>query len=158
MPETLHTLRGSVLQAQVLGQSIHGGDRLGLGPLPLQPGGDAVIGELRVTADTRPIDVGGLDRAIAGQYHLDDDGEALLVCIERREVGGKLLGEHGEDLGGRVDRGRVVAGVVVDGRPFFDQRFHVGHGNQDLHLVIGQRLGNGELIQVKRVIVVDGSP
>ena len=32
VPETLHALRDSVLQAQVLGQSIHGGDRLGHEP------------------------------------------------------------------------------------------------------------------------------
>jgi len=42
--------------------------------------------------------------------------------------------------------------------PFFYQRDHVRHGNQDFHPVLRQRLGDRELIQVARVIVVDGSP
>ena len=39
-----------------------------------------------------------------------------------------------------------------------DDRIHVGHGNEDLHLVAGHGLRHGKLVQVAGVVVVDGSP
>ena len=73
VPEILHALGGVVLQAEILSQSIHGSDRLRRGPVPLQPGGNAVIGELRMIADTRAVDVGILKRAVRARHHLNDD-------------------------------------------------------------------------------------
>ena len=51
-----------------------------------------------------------------------------------------------------------MAGVLVDRRTALDDRIHVGHGHQYLDLVAGHRLGNGKLVQVTGVVVVDGSP
>ena len=51
-----------------------------------------------------------------------------------------------------------MARVFVDGRVIPNQRVHVGHGHTNLDFVAGQGLGDGELIQVKGVIVVDWKP
>ena len=158
VPQVLQALRDPVLHAQILRQSGDGRDRLGHGAVPFQPGGHAVIGELRMIADARPVDIRALHGAVRADHHFDDNGQALLIEIQGGEVGGKLLGQHREDLGRRIHRGRVVAGVLVDGRPVLDERVHVGHGHTDLDGVSGQGLGDGELIQVAGVVVVDGSP
>ena len=52
--------------------------------------------------------------------------------VERREPGGELLGEHGEDLRGCVDGGGVVGRVPVEGGGLLDEAVHVGDGHQDL--------------------------
>ena len=51
-----------------------------------------------------------------------------------------------------------MASVSVNRRAALDDRIDVGHGNQDLDFVSGHRLGDGKLVQVARVVVVDGSP
>ena len=48
--------------------------------------------------------------------------------------------------------------VLVDGGIFLDQRIHVRHGDEDLCLSLRHRFGKGELVQVLRVVIVDGSP
>ena len=51
-----------------------------------------------------------------------------------------------------------MAGVFVNGRPIFNERIHIRHGNQNLDFVSRHCLSHGKLIQVKRVIVINGSP
>jgi hypothetical protein len=60
--------------------------------------------------------------------------------------------------GGGVPGTGLVPGVSVDGRTVLDDGIHVGHGDEDLHLVARQGLRNGKLVQVAGVVVVDGSP
>ncbi len=48
--------------------------------------------------------------------------------------------------------------VVVDGGTLADDRIHVGDRDQDLDGAAGQALGDGELIEVPRVVVVDRAP
>ena len=50
-----------------------------------------------------------------------------------------------------------MAGVIVKGRAILDERVQVSYGNQDLDLVVRHGLGHGKLIQIKGVIVVNGS-
>ena len=48
--------------------------------------------------------------------------------------------------------------MTVNCRTTLDDRIYVSHGNQSFDLVSRHRLGNGKLVQVTRVIVVDGAP
>ncbi len=48
--------------------------------------------------------------------------------------------------------------MVVDGGTLVDDRIHVGDRDQDLDGAAGQALGDGELIEVPRVVVVDRAP
>ena len=51
-----------------------------------------------------------------------------------------------------------MTGVFIQGRPGFHQCIHIGHGYQDLYTILCHWSGNGELIQVTRVVVVNGTP
>ena len=157
LPEVLHPLGRPVLQAQVLVEPGHGRDgcrRLAA----FEPCGHAVVGQLGLVADTRPVESGALDGTVRADHHFDDHRQPVLVETQRGDVGGKPLGQHREDDGRRIDRGRVVAGVLVDGRALGDDRVHVRDGDEDLHPLAGQGLGHGKLVQVAGVVVVDGSP
>jgi len=51
--------------------------------------------------------------------------------------------------------------MIVQRRSLFDDRIHIGNGDQDLYSPIGPALagfGNGKLAQIKRIIVVDKAP
>ena len=91
--------------------------------------------------------------------HLDDDGEPILVVVERGQVGRQPLRQHREDLGRRgVDRRRVGPGVRVDRRALLDQRVDVGDRDQDLDAAACERLARRELVEVERIVVVDRAP
>ena len=52
----------------------------------------------------------------------------------------------------------LVARVVVDGGVLPDERVDVGDGDEDPHRAAGQRLGDRELVEVARIVVVDRCP
>ncbi len=158
VPECRHVLCYLVLQAQVPVKSSCGADRPRGGAVPVQPCGHAVVGELRAIADARPEDIGALKRAVGAQCHLNDDGQPLFPGIQGGEVGGQLLGKHGEDLGRRVDRSRVVPRVPIDGRSIPDEGIHISHCDEDPAPASWHGLSNGELIQIAGVVVVDRGP
>jgi len=157
MPEALQLLGHLVLQAQVLRQPRHGGETVRRGA-PLQPGGDAGIGQLGVIAHAGHVEIG--PEQVPGGVHpeVHHHREPVLAAVERREASGKVLGQHGEDLGRRVDRGGVPAGVSVQGGVLLHQGVHVGQRHQDPGGPARQGLGDGELVQVAGAEVVDGSP
>jgi len=158
LAEVFHPLRRLVLQPQILGQPGHRGEGLWHRAIAVQPGRHAVIGQLGLIADPRPVNVGVCERAVAADHHLDNERQAILVGAERGHVGRKLFGNHGEDRGRGVDGGRITARVLIDGRTAANDRVDVGHGHQNLHFVLRQRLGHGELVQVAGVVVVDRRP
>ena len=82
MPEILHPLCYPVLQAQILSQSIHGSDRLRHRAIPFQPGCHAVIGELGMIADARPIDIRVLQGTVRANHHFNDNGQAILIHVQ----------------------------------------------------------------------------
>ena len=47
--------------------------------------------------------------------------------------------------------------MIVKRRLLFDDRVSVGNGDQDLGGSVAHGLGNGKLVQIARIIVVDGS-
>ena len=51
-----------------------------------------------------------------------------------------------------------MPGVQIDRRQSGDDRIHVGDGHEHFDLVAGQGLGDRQLIEVPRVIVIDRGP
>jgi hypothetical protein len=90
--------------------------------------------------------------------HFHHHRQSILALVERGQVGGELLRKHGEGRGRGVDGGGVALGVSIDRGPAPHQGIHVGDRHQDLDLVLPQRLGYGELVQIPGVVVVDGGP
>src|SRR5262249_646966 len=123
----------------------------------VEPGRDRVVGELRLVADGGPIDPGFLEDPSVDD-ELDDQREPGFVRVERREVRRKALRHHRKDHAAGVHGGRVVAGGGVDGRALLHDRVDVGDGDEDLHVAAGHLLGDGQLIEVLRVVVVDRAP
>ena len=74
----LERLRDAVLEAQLGVEPGHGGEwrrgRCGT----VQPGGDAVVGELGAIADHRGVDRRAGDVCVGIDRHRDDDGDAIL--------------------------------------------------------------------------------
>ena len=127
-------------------------------PGPVEPGGDGVVGQLRLVPHERTVHIRGRHRPVGADRHLDDDREPIPRLAEGRQVGREPLGQHREDLGHGVDGRRVRAGVAVDRAALRDRRVHVGHGHEQLHRPCGEGLGHRELVEVARVVVVDRHP
>ena len=49
-------------------------------------------------------------------------------------------------------------GVGVNGTPLLHQRIDIGNGHPQPDGSLRQHLANGELIQIERIVVVDGAP
>ena len=158
VPRDLHRLGDAVLKSELRVQARHRRDPRRRGALPVEPGGHRVVGQLRAVPHDRAVDLGRARRPVGAQRHLDDEREALLPLAERGEIGREPLGQHGEDPPGRVDGRRVGPRVAVERRTAADQRVDVRDRDEDLHLPGGQRLGDGELVEVARVVVVDRAP
>jgi hypothetical protein len=156
--ELAQPLGGLALQARLLvraGRRRHG---LRHRPRAVEPGGHRVVGELGVVVHPGGVDVGRGERAVGGDRHLDDHGEAVLSRVEGGEVGRQSLGEHRKDPRRGVDGGGVVPRMVVDRRAVAHQGVHVGHGDQHLDPAVGRGFRHGELVQISGVVVVDRDP
>ncbi len=147
-----------VLAAQLRLHAGHAGRRGRQRALAFDPGAHRVIGELGFVAHAGPVHRGVGQRRVGVENHLGYQRQPLLAQVERAQIGGQTLGQHREDARGGVDRGRVGQGVLVNGRAFFDQCVHVGDGHQHFDAAFAQQLADGELVQIERVIVVDGTP
>ncbi len=158
MPQFLHRLRDPILNAELLFDSRRRGHRGRRGPGSVEPGGDAVVCELGAIDHHRLIDVRFTHRSVGIDRHLDDDRQPLLTLRQRREVGGKLLRKHREDLGSGVNRRGVGRRVTVDRGTLLDDRVDVGHRDEDLHRAALGRHRDRELIEIARIVVVDRGP
>ena len=96
--------------------------------------------------------------AIGGHRHRDHDGEARLAFVERSDIGGELFGQHREDARRRVDRRGVGARVRIDRRSIRDRRIHIGDRHENGDGAIREGLGDRQLIEVARVVIVDRRP
>jgi hypothetical protein len=48
--------------------------------------------------------------------------------------------------------------MIVKYRLLLDDSVNVGNGDKDLGGPVGHAFGNGKLVQITRIIVVDGAP
>ena len=109
-------------------------------------------------ADLCQIDIRILEGSIHADNHFDDDGKAIFPFIQGGEVGGKLFGNHRENHARGVNRGGIMPRMFVNGCSIFNERIYIRHSNQDLDLLSRQCLSYSNLIQVERIIIVDGCP
>ena len=120
------------------------------GPGLFQPGRHAVIGQLGLVMHPGPVQAGAFHRPIRIDQHLDDNGEAVFIEIQGSDIGGDFFRQHREYFGGGIDRGGVMAGMLVQRRAVRYGRVHICNGNQHLDLVAGHGLGHAQLVQVAR--------
>jgi hypothetical protein len=158
MALSAQALGRAVLEAEVLLEPGDGGEGLGGLGLALEPGGDGIVGELGAVVDGGAVDVGAGDLAVGLDDHLDDHGEAVFACHQGGQVPGEALREHGVDLGGGVDGGRVLARVGVDCGALGNQGVDVGDGDEETGPAALEGFGDGDLVEISRVVVVDRAP
>ena len=130
----------------------------GKGPRPARNASMSSVHEMRVILHARAVHVIGLDRTVGSDDVLDDKCKAIDVRVERGEVGRQARRQHGKDDCGRVDRRRVHRGMPVDRRAFRRGHVHVGDCHEHADTVAGQRLGDRQLIEIARVVVIDRTP
>ena len=127
-------------------------------PLPSSQAATRIVGQLGPIATARGRPPKPSPTPSAPTEHLDDDGQALLPVAERRQVGGEPLRQHGEDLGGRVDRGRVGPRVGVDRRARVTRASTSATATRILTAPPARGAATVELVEVAGVVVVDGGP
>ncbi|MEJ0005268.1 MAG: hypothetical protein WDM77_02470 [Steroidobacteraceae bacterium] len=82
------------------------------------------------------------DAAIAGDDHFYDYRQALLVLNQGSQIGGELLRKHRENASCGVNRGGVLAGVLIDRGASSDYRIHVGDRDQQAGGIAAHRFGD----------------
>ena len=157
-PQHAQLLSQLVLHAQLGGHPLDLPGWLWQVRLPLDPGGHGVVGQLGLVSDGGAVDGRLHQNTIVAEHHLDDDRQPVLIGVERGQIGAQALRKHREDPCRGVDRCGVVSRVVIDGRGLRNQSIHVRHRHTNANLLPIDHLNHRELIQVLRVIVVDGAP
>ena len=99
-----------------------------------------------------------MERSVPGNDKLYDDRETVRIKIQRCEVGREFLRKHGEYLGDRVHRSGILSRVIVKRCAFLDKSIHIGNGDEDFRGTPRKGFGHGKLVQVARIVVVDGAP
>ena len=151
-------LRHAVLERQLLRNGRDSRCCLGQGGCALQPRRHRVIGELALVSHLSTHHAAPFNRAIAGKMEFAHQCQAVLIGIERSEVGTQSLRQHRKHPGRRVDRRCVAPGVIVDRRTFPDQRIHIGNRYKYAQTPFPLLLADGQLIEVARIIVIDRAP
>ena len=88
MPQLPHVIRGSVLQLEVLGQAGNLLHFMWRRIFSFQPHPDAVVRELRAVVNATAIDIAADHVPLGIGGDVDDDGNAIFVLVQRREIRG----------------------------------------------------------------------
>ena len=158
MAAALQALRDPVLQHEVLGQSGDGRHAFRHQGVALEPCSDTAVGQLGMVAHHGGVQVGMMDQTLFADDHVDNSGKPVLIGVEGRQVCRQPVRQHGELLGGGVDRRGVGPGVVVGGAARLDQGVDVGDGHENAGGTVWQRFGDRQLVEVQGIVVVNGTP
>jgi len=126
-PTLAQALRQRILRAQLGIHSRHPGGLRWQCAAAIDPGTHGVVGQLGLVAHQGAVNGGTGEHCIRIKHHLGHQRQAVFIEIKGRQVGGQALGQHGENARRGVDRGGVVAGVVVHRCAFFDQGIHISN-------------------------------
>ena len=158
MAQAREPLRDTILQAQIFVEAGNFRDSFGSRTRAGQPRRDAIVSELGAVVNLRPVKFRRDARTVFLENHVRHDGEAVLILVQRRQVGGERLRQHGENRGGGVNGSGVARRMAVERRTFAHQGVHVRDGDENSHLPASERFGDGKLVEVAGVVVVNGSP
>ena len=147
-----------VLHAQLGGHAGHAERGLGQVGLPFDPGRDGVVGQLGLVAHAGTEDGRAGEDAVIAEGHLGDQGQPVFIEVQGGQVRAQALRQHVKDTGRCVHRRRVVPRMIINGGARLDECVHVCNGHHDTDGTLGQGLDDGQLVQVPRIIVVDGAP
>ena len=86
VPEALHRLGHSVLETKLCVEPRRPREPRWRGRRAVEPGGDAVVGELRVIQHDGAVHIGLRGRPVGRDGHLDHDRQTRLTLAERRQV------------------------------------------------------------------------
>ena len=140
------------------------GALLRLGPARVgQHGRDLGVGQPRMRADHRRVELVGVDRAFAVDDHVADHRQPVLFGVQRAQAVGQLLGQHRDDAPREVHRRGALVGIVVDGLAGLDVVADVGDGDdqppaleQALAAAAREGLAVHRIVEVACILAVDG--
>ena len=124
----------------------------------VQPSSDPVIGQLSFIADDRSIDVTAIDRPVCSDDIFGHNRGPIDVWKQRRGARRKRIRQHGEDCYAGIDRGSLASCVLIDGGTLADECIDIGDADHDLDISIRLALGDFDLIEIFRSVVVDRRP
>ncbi len=121
------------------------------------------VGQPRMRADDRRIELVGVDRAFAVDDHVADHRQPILLRVERAQAVGQLLRQHRNHPPREVHRSGALVGIVVDRLARLDVVADVGDGDdqppafeQTLAAPAREGLAVHRVVEVARVLAVDG--
>ena len=158
LPIRAQRLRDPVLLAQLRLEPVDPRERGRRRAPAFEPRAHFVVRQLRSIAHHRPIDVGLADEAGGIDVELNHDRGAIDIWQQRRLVGRQRLGKHREDARGRVDGRRVRLRVTVDRIALRHEGVDVCDCHQHPRRRAAVTVADFELIQIARLVVVDGRP
>ena len=119
------------------------------------------VGEARMRADHRRIELVRVDLAGGGDQHVGDHRQAFDVRVQRAQPVGELLRQHRDHAARKVDRGRALVGVGVERLAGLDVVADVGDRDDQAPAVVRldaadlRRLAVDGVVEVARVLAVD---
>jgi hypothetical protein len=95
---------------------------------------------------------------IAIDHKFDYYARAILVLEQGSQPRRQGLGNHGEVAHTGIDGRGLLRGVIVNRRAFAHQGIDIGDSDQHSGCPVGQLLGDFDLIEVPRRVIVDRRP
>ncbi len=120
------------------------------------------VGQARMRIDDRREELVGMQLTFGCDQHVADHRQSLDLGVERAQAIGELLRQHRDDAPRKVDRGRSLISVPVQGLVGLDVVTDVGDGHDQAPGVRGLattdhgRLAIDRVIEVTRVFAVNG--
>ncbi len=134
------------------------GDLRRRGPARFEPCAHGAVGELCFVARDRAIQAAVSCHAVGPDDRLDDEAELVGALEQRAGAGREGLRQHRKIPDAGVHGRRLDRRVIVDGRARGHERVHVRDADAHPHRAVGQSLGDFNLIEITRRVVVDRRP
>ncbi len=116
---------------------------------------DLTVVEAPVGAHRRGKELGALHDSVVIEPDVDREREAVLARVERADLVGQLLGQHGQHPVDQVDARRALTGLGVDRRVPRHVVTHVGDVHAQPHEPVDP-VDRDRVVEVPRIHRVDG--
>ncbi len=105
------------------------------------------------------VELVGLQLAIGGDQHIGHHAQAVHIRVQRAQAIGELLRQHGDHAARKVDAGRTVVGIDVDGIAVLHIVAYIGNRHQQAPALGAADFGGFAvhgIVKVARILAVDG--